>query len=167
MELYDCPTAEPGQWIELILLAPLPARGPDQRARLGLGPRQYRAELRTVHRAALMAAKPTATTEWLPPAWTRPGPWQVRSHRLVPSTLRAAFVAAFVGASARLTIQGDELPERDPVWRSASDAARQHRRQTWTQRLARNELSPQARVEVRLTARTARLLPGGGRLRTL
>ncbi len=96
--------------------------------------------------------------DWQPPLPVPSGPWAVQPPRLVPSVLRAGLAQAMLGAAVRLLLASDEPPTPPPLWHARSAAQRQHRRLTWTQRLNRNALSPDARVDVRLTARDRWLL---------
>ena len=99
---------------------------------------------------------------WRPPTPTQAGPWTAQPPRLVPSVFRAGLIAALLGATARLQLQGDQLPAREPPHQANTPAKRQHRRQTWTQRLARNALAATARVDVWVTARDPWLIRAGG-----
>ena len=99
---------------------------------------------------------------WQKPAPTQPGPWMAQPPRLVPSVFRAGLIAALLGATARLQLQGDQLAAREPPHQANTPAQRQHRRQTWDKRLARNALAATAQVDVRITARDPWLIQAEG-----
>lgn len=104
----------------------------------------------------------TAAT-WQTPTPLPAGPLKAQPPRLVPSVFRAGLLQAVVGATAHVTVHGDEPPERVPQWRATTPARRQRRRLTWTERLARNALGPEAQVSASISALDPWLVRGGAR----
>lgn len=84
--------------------------------------------------------KPVAPPRWRAPPPSRPGPQRARTAVLLPAELRKRWVgfADQCSAVVRLPPPVDRPVRRD--WMAASPAARQHRRLTWEQHLARYAL---------------------------
>jgi hypothetical protein len=90
--------------------------------------------------------KPIAPPRWSPPRRGKPGPLQARAALLLPAELRKRWVgfAANCSALVRLPPPVDRPVRRD--WVAQSSGARQHRRLTWKQHLARYALNAPARL---------------------
>jgi hypothetical protein len=84
----------------------------------------------------------------LPPAAFAAGPYVAMSPRLLVAKLRESFDRACMHAEVRVHVQMPaprELPSRVIA---SSSQQRQRRRQSWSERLLRNSLPPDARVTI-------------------
>lgn len=102
------------------------------------------------HRQASDWDKPVIAQRLLPPAWSPVGKLQPLAPLLLPATLRQQWVC--LASKCRVHVDAPPSPPkpRRPAHIAASEAERQHRRQTWAQRLAHNARTGPTRVSVRV-----------------
>lgn len=102
------------------------------------------------HRQASDWDKPVIAQRLLPPAWSPVGKLQPLAPLLLPATLRQRWVCLASKCSVHVDAPPSPPKPRRPAHIAASEAERQHRRQTWAQRLAHNARIGPTRVSVRV-----------------
>lgn len=104
--------------------------------------------------------KPVIAQRLLPPTGAPKGPLQPLVPVLLPATLRQLWEA--VSAKCRILVDAPPSPRRATraSYIATAEAQRQHRRQTWAQRLAHNARTGPTRVAVRVNGSGAAAIQG-------